>query len=233
MDKHSEVEAKFLADKISQDQFEEWASVIRWVGLNVLNGRDKDPVSKTYHHEVFKRLLGTDTFYKMGNGVLRHRSNWTKYAPNVNWSTLTVKKRKTDESLEDRKEVDLNIATEHDAKDVTAFMNLMNAEKMFTIAKDYSIYKLKSVDENQIICLAWYEVAREDGTDKHNFIEIEVEKDSKCSTHIGKMVLADWKEYINKGLKLNGPMNASLFEMYSLPKDDPKSIVNMTKVTNE
>lgn len=204
MDKHSELEVKFETD-ISV------ADVTSWLmGENV---------------ERYHKVDGFDTYYIQGNNVVRHRCDGRRKL-----SVLTVKQRKSADSIQDRHEVDLPQDPSVTAADVQAFMKLTGWEPLFTIEKTSYIYHVKQGQAH--ICVALYDVwpvkpsflVTTGGKipmnirgPKRRFLEIEVEKDSDVSDEMGQVLLNTWVDSAQgmfSDKSLVGPLNESLLEMY-------------------
>lgn len=204
MDKHSELEVKFETDITVAD-------VTAWLmGENV---------------ERYHKVDGFDTYYTQGNNVVRHRCDGTRKL-----SVLTVKQRKSSDSIQDRHEVDLPQDLSVTAADVKAFMKMTGWEPLFTIDKTSYIYHIKQGEAH--ICVALYDVwpvqpgfmvtggGRIPMTmrgERRRFLEIEIEKDSDVSEETGQALLNQWTDSARgmfAAMRLEGPLNESLLEMY-------------------
>jgi hypothetical protein len=216
MDKYSEVEAKFRTTALALD-------IDR-----VLAHHNDAPVinSKEYRLRKIQSAVGTDTFYELGTGVVRYRrdtklSDYSCSGPAKDRSSkvspdpyccLTVKSRKSTSDMLNRHEVDLWVGNVHPL-DFLEFSKMLGGTELFTIKKNYVVYELHS-DEAEV-CLALYGVTRADGSEPNKFLEIEIEKTSLCSAERGMELLRDWCGFIQDNLAVVGPVNISLFELYS------------------
>jgi hypothetical protein len=216
MDKYSEVEAKFRTNALALDL------------ERVLNHHNDAPVinKHTYHLEKCQGAEGTDTFYQLGTGIVRYRRDIKKmdmgFSQDGGWvhrevspdpyCCLTVKSRKSTSDMLNRHEVDLWVGNVHPL-DFLEFSKMLGGTELFTIKKNYVVYELHS-DEAEV-CLALYGVTRADGSEPNKFIEIEIEKTSLCSAERGMELLRDWCGFIQDNLAVVGPVNISLFELYS------------------
>lgn len=201
MDNHSEIEAKFRADKVTLKDFLAF-------------------MADHYGFKKYKVVSGVDTYYTRDDHVVRHRYDGDKSV-----STLTVKKRKSASSISDRHEVDLPLRDDVQIRDVKAFLKLTGWEPLFSIEKTSYI---AHVDRGaHVACLALYDVwdlqlpEHETGADR--FLEVEIEKDSSCSPEVANSVLVEWIKVLREHLHLEAPLNESLFELYA-----PKDIWNAT-----
>ncbi len=201
MDKRSEVEAKFDAPYVTLD------SIFAWLGGE---------------HSLlsYKKVGGWDRYYKQGSYFLRHRCDGTRKT-----SVLTVKIRKSQESIQDRHEVDMPISSEVSSDDVTAFLEMTGWKPHFEIQKMSYIFHIKG--GSHVACIALYDVWSDDDMtpgDKvpvRRFLEVEIEKDSACTQEQANILLEDWVVEIRNELGLKEPLNSSLFELYA-PKEDSK-----------
>lgn len=209
MNRYSEVEAKFDAEELSHKQFE---TLTRTTLL-------KNSDLKKYKLRIYKLAEGADTFFKLGSGVVRFRRDRTfKESPrsklNGKWNSLfTVKTRRSDKNLLNRKEVDITLG-DRSLADVRAFMDLLGAEKLYSIQKEYTIFMLENVDRGIHVCLAMYDVCRPGGRDPRRFLEVEIERDSTCTAKEGSKALKVWINAIQKVYGLGQPVNISLYELY-------------------
>src|SRR5579859_6060410 len=110
MDRHSEVEVKFRADKVSLEQYHK-----------LMHGKDTGCQPEKY---VVAR--GRDTYYRIHGSVLRYRDDG-------GGGVLTYKQRKSDDSIMDRIEIDLPLSEEVQSKDVYRVLKFLKAEEIFSI----------------------------------------------------------------------------------------------------
>jgi len=199
MDNHSEIEAKFRADTVSLGDF---------LGFMAVH----------YGFKKYKVVSGTDVYHTRGEDVVRHRYDGEKAL-----STLTVKKRKSAESIADRHEVDLPLRDDVQVRDVKAFLKLTGWEPLFSIEKTSYIAHVQM--GAHVACLALYDVwalnAPEHEQGSNRFLEVEIEKDSSCTPEEAERFLQQWIEEIRGEFNLGDPSNQSLFEIYS-PKAEEK-----------
>jgi adenylate cyclase class IV len=191
MDEFSEVEIKIDAEKIKTVDFIHF----------VLNS----DVSLVI--DEIKILNGTDCFYQKGDDVVRHRCDGVNKK-----SVLTVKKRKSNKSIVDRHEVDLPIELGTTPDTVSKFLEMSGWSKLFQINKSYHVFKVSSPQYKA--CVALYDVNK-GGKNKRRFLEVEIEKDSKCTHEEGLVYLNSWLERIRTELSVPAePLNLSLYEYY-------------------
>ncbi len=197
MDTRSEVEAKFDAPYLSLEQL--FASF-------------GDSCTENY-----KKVGGWDRYYKQGNNYLRHRCDGKRKT-----SVLTVKLRKSTDSIQDRHEVDMPISTEVSAGDVTAFLEMTGWKLHFEIQKMSYIFHLDGT--NHQACIALYDVWSDDNMEPgdkvpvRRFLEVEIEKDSACTQGEANIYLQHWIKHLQVEFNLGTPLNSSLFELYA-PKE--------------
>ncbi len=188
MNPHSELETKWSANLIGPDDV-----------AQALGGEDVDS---------YKRVGGPDRYYKQGKNFLRHRCDGKRKT-----SVLTVKSRKSLDSIQDRNEVDMPIADYVPEADVTAFLLATGWELYFQIEKMSYIWRVINPTYTAVIAL--YDVFKlgPDGfTDR--YLEVEIEKDSVCTDTEGKTFLEAWNKKLEWRLDIGKPLNTSLLEMY-------------------
>lgn len=166
--------------------------------------------------ETLQMISGTDTFYRKGKEVIRHRCDGKEKR-----SVLTVKKRKSKNSLVDRHEVDLPVKMDVPPEDVAAFLELAGWKEEYTIRKEYYIFHI--AENNHRSCVALYDVWKVDGvkvvSKKYRFLEVEIERDSECSTRTGESLLTEWLTNINAAILPDSkPLNISLYELFKKNK---------------
>lgn len=202
MDPHSEVEIKFAADKVSVRDFHKFVASYASAHLN----SDKD--IQVYG---FKRVDGVDTFYQLGDRVLRYRDDFNGR------SELTYKSRKSKTSIIDRIEINLPIKPGTPAETTKALLVSLGAREQFRITKTSHIYHIRAHTADQDVynaTLALYTVSK-DGQAPRTFLEVEVEATSVCLSEDALEVLGVWSKRIQKHLGLKKPLNSSLYEIYN------------------
>lgn len=194
MDRHSEVEVKFSADKVTNEAYHKLVHDFELTRCAV---------------KKYVAVRGTDTFYKIHDSVLRYR---TDGGPGC----LTYKARKSDESIVDRVEIDLPFSDEVQPRDVHKTMQYLKAKKLFSIEKLSLIYHTEGIVKNQEYeaTLALYDVMAE-GQPNRRFLEVEVERHNKISPDDAKLALVAWRRVIQKELDVGPLMNEGLFQIYS------------------
>jgi hypothetical protein len=218
MNQYSEVEAKFDGEKTTAEAIKQFADNVQ-----------DNPVLRElgYRNVSFKLADGTDSFYKMGEGKVRYRfdnitgtwawRNGKKVQRPVEEDIVTmftVKERRSEKNIFNRKEVDISLSTEVSPDDIDAFMKLMGGEFLYAICKEYRIWEIESKKLGVKACFAAYDVYRPNGKDPRTFIEIEIERSSSCSAAEGHEALKVWIGVLKDALKLNDPVNVSLAELY-------------------
>jgi len=198
MDKFSEVEIKVDATELDPHKFMAF----------VVSQTDVVP-------EKVRIISGTDTFYRRGDDVIRHRCDGGTREEQEHF--LTVKKRKSQDSLMDRKEIDL-VLKAHGKEPilVEAFFELTGWQKEFQLHKNYVVLNVEGIGYKA--CIAMYDVwgGRRNPQDVKRFLEVEIERESSCTTEEAKAHLHDWLGRIKKDLLPNAiPLNLSLYEYFS------------------
>ncbi len=117
MDKHGEMEFKWAADNIDVRKFNQWAI-------------NEDPT-------LYRNIVSPDHYWTQGDSVVRYRPQ------QGNAGALTVKCRKSKDSITDRLEVDLNLAGSVTARDVEVFLKATGWKHCFTLHKNAHIYWYK------------------------------------------------------------------------------------------
>lgn len=203
MDRHSEVEAKFDASKVSLKDYHDLVAS--------LSG--EDVTQKVVRIDAYKAVKGTDTYYDLNGSILRYRQG------DMPGGELTYKQRKSDKSIADRVEINLPFTGKVDPGDVHTMIDYLGGKVVFRIDKVSYIYHVAGVMPTSgipgyVAVLALYDVADEDGKTRR-FLEVEIEASSPCSVETGRRALDRWVKIIKNRLKVTGPINASLFEIYS------------------
>jgi hypothetical protein len=187
MDRHSELELKFFADHVDPEAFKAWCMAT-------------NPVR-------FNSAAFPDVYWRRGDNVVRHR---LLKGP----GELTVKRRKSVDSIGDRQEIDLTFAHSVMAEDVTAFLLAAGWEAEFTLQKHFSYpFWFKHGEASVVVSL--YEVERQDTRDTRRFLEVEVEKTSQVSAEVADRLLKLWSGVLTNEFDLADPLTESLYEMYS------------------
>ena len=159
MDRHSELEFKFLADHVDPGAFKSWCMSL-------------GPTR-------FNSAAFPDVYWRRGDNVVRHRLLWGGAGE------LTVKRRKSADSITDRQEIDLRFS--------------------------YPFW-FKHGDASIVVSL--YEVARQPFKSRR-FLEVEVEKESNVSDQVARNLLTLWSSYAAREFDLGDPCALSIYEMYS------------------
>ncbi len=208
MDKHSEVEAKFNASKVTLKQYHDFVSSQSGETVN----------SKAVVIEAYKAVRGKDTYYDLNGSKLRYREG------DMPGGELTYKQRKSDKSIADRVEINLPFSGKVEPNDVHTMISYLGGKEVFNIEKISYIYHVRGqmrVEEGSskqyIAVLALYDVTDEDGKTRR-FLEVEIESRSECSEEVGRKALDRWIRIVKNGLEVEGPINESLFEIYSKGK---------------
>lgn len=166
------------------------------------------------HIERVKMIKGRDTFYRKENDVVRYRCDGEERI-----SFLTVKKRKSADSLVDRIEVDLPITEGTKPELVEAFFDISGWKKEFSIYKDYHFFNVDGVSNNGVhykACIALYDVWGKRYHNKRQFLEVEIERESECTAEEAKQLLNEWLVRIKNSLLPDAtPLNLSLYEYFS------------------
>lgn len=195
--RYSERELKFDASHVSVEHFKRWA--FAWPS------------------EESVTVAGTDDYYRHGVNVIRHRHSQRD-------NMLTVKCRKTADSIQDRVEVDVRLHRESPVKDVRAFLAASGWEPVFSLYKTAEIAWIWSsglpydiVNRRFEFTVCFYEVTQI-GTDKppRRFLEVEFEKDNPyVPAETIDQLLQTWRATLTAEFGLGAPLSESLFEIYS------------------
>lgn len=214
----AELERKYSAEHVEFRAFSTWIQSNRTQGL--------------YNIGVQRRVQGEDHFFRRGNHVVRYRFGY-----NNNYNAFTVKVRTSNDSIENRHEVDLLLHAKVDLSTVTEFMRLTGYKWEFSLWKDALIFDIDDTYNKVKVFPVIYDVARISGylstkddhvrrlpvpsldlSTKRRFIEVEVEKDPTITINLAKATLDIWDQEIRKGLVLEPALNLSLYENYSPSK---------------
>lgn len=193
-DLHSELELKFKADHVDVKDFLRWCI-------------EQNP--SRYQAEAVP-----DIYYRQGNNVVRHR--WLPGGA----GELTVKRRRSNTSITNREEIDLDFAPNIGVGDVTSFLQATGWKREFTLYKnDVHMFWFDLPGGGQIN-VSLYTVAKlNERTNKcmetKTFLEVEVEKGSKYTVKSSMAILESWETNLQKAFSLGKRMNISLFEIYS------------------
>lgn len=207
MDKHSEVEAKFDAQKLSLKQYHDFLAGLSGENVN----------SKAVRIDAYKAVKGKDTYYDLNGSKLRYREG------DMAGGELTYKQRKSDKSIADRVEINLPFSGKVEPNDVHTMIGYLGGKEVFSIEKTSYIYHVtgqmvaEEPDSQYIAVLALYDVTDEEGKTRR-FLEVEIEASSPCSEEQGRKALDRWVRIVKNGLEVEGPINESLFEIYSKGK---------------
>lgn len=195
---HSEIEHKYEGEDVSDNAFAVACQL-------------RQP-------ERFLHVSGPDAYYEQGTNVIRHRLSGGA-------GELTVKRRKSTDSTEDRQEIDLFFSPKNSIIDVQAFLAATGWNRTFTIMKDCRIYWFPPEASEQFggkaeVSVVLYDCWRvgdgRDGEDRRRIVEVEIEKGSKVSKKVARSILLGWRDFlIANGVRLGDRINDSLYEMYS------------------
>lgn len=208
MDRHSEVEIKFRAPKVSLQDYHKLLLERDTVHTSIKGIRQHFRIAR------YKVARGSDTFFNLGGEIVRYRSDG-------GGGVLTYKKRKSDKSIMDRVEIDLPFADSVQPRDVHKVMRFLGAEEEFEIFKISYIYHAKGEYEGAEYeaTFALYDVFTEGEEGPfQRFLEVEIERDNKCSPDDAIKILDKWSKIIKTRLEVEGPLNESLYEIYSKNK---------------
>lgn len=204
MDPHSELEIKFRAQAVSVKEYH----------ALVLSLSNDMPTPSLIQINGFKTIPGRDTYFLLNEQPLRLRTGGDRE------SELTYKQRKSTKSIVDR--VEINLPLKHGTNDVSVkkLLGYLGAEEAFCIDKVSHIYHItgKYGTSEYHATLALYDVTEEGTTKTDRFLEVEVESSSSCTEEVALKVLDKWRKLIKDELKVDGPINESLFEIYNKGK---------------
>jgi hypothetical protein len=154
----------------------------------------------------FSNFKHQDTFWQRGTHVVRHRIKGDGSME------LTVKKRKSQETLVERSEVNLGLSPSATVSDVEVFMSGTGYKPLFTLVKDYIDLFVYDRDGYEMES-ALYSVRRADDlATAKKFLELEIKP---TSTKDPLVILGYWRDWATHQLALEAPLNLSLFEFYS------------------
>lgn len=194
-DKYSELEAKFAADDVNEDQFLTWGIL-------------RKPVKYT-------SSSCPDVYYVNNNSdVVRHR-----WSDNGSGGQLTVKQRKSLKSIANRVEIDLEFAVGTQIEDVTKFLVTSGFKKTVVVYKE-KCHVFWYEEDGANLTLSLYAVRQLNEKTKkcgpsHHFVEVEVEKNSNISNESAIVLLEKWKNELMHVFELAKPTNLSLYELFS------------------
>ena len=150
------------------------------------------------------QVEGEDFYYSQGENVVRFR-----YPFNAEGAELTVKVRKSKDSIQDRHEVDLPLGLVS-PNQVDRFMELSGWKRECALHKVASIYTIRTPGHPDVI-LAYYII-----NGAKTFLEVEVEKSVLVSIEEAEKTLATWNWLLTRNLhKLTPIPNLSLYEYYT------------------
>lgn len=215
-DPHSEIEFKWDAGHVSEDEFMAWAA--------------------TQRPESYERASFPDVYYAQGDNIVRHR--WSDDA-----GELTVKRRKTSKSIVDRVEVDLRFAIGVKGNDVTVFLQASGWKRILTLFKVF-VHVFRYRVDGAEVTIALYEVEQLcERTRKRiktrRFLEVEVEKGSPLSDRSARLLLESYKSRLEKQFHLTSPVTESLFEIYTgrryqiMRRKPARSVMNRSIIQRE
>jgi hypothetical protein len=188
LDHHSELEFKFAAGHVDVDAFRVWAMELNPIG--------------------YKSRAYPDSYYRNGDAVVRHRQ-WPAPA-----GELTVKRRKSTTSIEDREEINLRFDGQTSCIDVTTFLHATGWVHEFTLLKHFS-HVFWFTHGGAKLAVSLYEVERAETKDTRRFLEVEVERESDVSEETARKLLRLWSGAAAGNFNLDEPLKESLYEIYS------------------
>lgn len=205
MDKYSEVEVKFAADKVKLKDFHKFVAN---QSSELLDKPDSIRI------ESFKSVGGDDYFYDLGGNVLRFRRDTD------GGSEFTYKERKSQKSITDRIEINLPLAYGTPFETTHKLLTSLGAKPILDFYKMSYIYHISgyvAVGRSRKVYsghVAMYSVYRT-GKDRRQFLEVEIDSSSQCEPKVALKALDLWVNRIQKDLGLKTPLNSSLYEIYS------------------
>ena len=168
--KHSELEVKFGANYVFLNDFER---AVKAAPGTVVE---------------FKKVVGGhDWYYNNAQGnVVRHR-----VGKNCEKNELTVKARKSAESITNRVEIDLGFDEATKPVDVTTFLYTAGWSLEFFLVKDSYIYTVECRDFKYTAVV--YDVGYNKSPEalSRRFFEVEIEKDHALSEEIARRIEAE------------------------------------------
>lgn len=202
MDPHSEVEVKFDADGVDLNTYKNFVEVrCRFQGARVVG---------------YKAVQGTDTYFVINGKPLRYRRGGDRCAE------LTYKERKSADSISDRVEINLPLKSGTPPAAVEAMLTYLGAEVDFSIEKWSYIFHLDGIMNgiDYRATLALYDVhdVAPGLETTRRFLEVEIEAASNCTPAQGLEVLDSWRALVEDELQVQGPLNQSLYEIYTKRK---------------
>ncbi len=192
MDKHLELEYKFNAKGVDPEKFE-----------RVLRDLVPDEVVYPTVRDIYYHDLTVDD----DRPAVRYRIVEGKY------QELTMKTRKSLNSLRERTEVNVKLDQDEDPEAVGKLLEMMGYERQFTLDKPMcSVYSFHEVDGEVEVAL--YSVRHVGHGDvARAFVEVEVKGGMTKDFAID--VLNEWKAFLQETFQLGKPLNQSLYEMYN------------------
>lgn len=189
--KFSEIEYKWAADHVPIDQFNDWMFELA------------PPIRLRRYNEV----TGTDTYFCKGNQVIRQREDGN--LPHC----LTIKLRRSTESIANRVEVDMFVDEEPNVS--SKFLDLLGFKPEIAIIKTSYIHSIHDSDVGVTTVIYDVDVVIGKQQKRRRFIEIEIDKQDGLSVQKAMRVLGRWKKKMEKAFELGEPLNQSLFELYT------------------
>jgi len=191
---HTELEYKFRADVVGVQDFLDQMVHFR---------------PESYESHSFN-----DVYYRRGDTVIRHRL--------LGNGELTVKKRKRDDSIVDRTEVNLVMTKDTTVVDVEAFMRETGFRREFVLWKKFAhVFHYDRVNFRGCRYkaeVALYAVARledEGPFGEHQFIEVEIKPYPNMPPEDALGELEEWKFQLQRSFPIGFYLDKSLYEMYS------------------
>ena len=159
----------------------------------------------------YRCVTGPDYYYSQNDHVVRHRVKDGKD------SELTVKRRKSGVSSQDRLEIDLYFAPGTPPERIDSFLAAIGFKLCFKLVKTAHIFYLNKGSHS--FSVVHYTVGKEENgklVDNKTFLEIEIDKQAKVTVERAKTLLREWKQELQQEFKeLKEPLNESLWEIFS------------------
>lgn len=189
--RHTELEVKFDASRVDLARF-------------------RSLMMETNPHS-FECVQHDDVFWKRGANIVRHRQK----GPGA--GELTVKQRRSEDSLLDRLEINLRFSPKVEMGDVSAFLVATGYEQLFTLRKRH-VDVFEFTRSSFAIEAALYYVGRVDEhgiSGERAFLELEIKPGPDMDVALAKSWLDTWSKWLQQHLDVGEPLNLSLFEYYS------------------
>lgn len=193
-DRHTELEVKLEASGVNVNSFISWcqdrAGV--WVQTDGCNGLQVGLQAYEFYgvrgyivsddrHLPWSRVslpgktvVGSDQFWRQGNHVLRHRTEKSGRP-----EELTVKVRRSVNSIRERTEVELLLDRDVAPGDVDRFMEACGWTRCVKLNKTSHIFKVQPAPDSPVLTVAYYTAKNvlSETLEEKSFIEVEVDKE--------------------------------------------------------